>query len=64
MQQMVNKKSKKIVMLCSLSIAAVDRFQFEFANGKRCLAGGERINLMMRELLQTSNAHNWGSLWV
>jgi hypothetical protein len=33
---MVNKKSKEIVMLLALSIADVDRFQFEFANGKGC----------------------------
>jgi hypothetical protein len=33
MRQMVNNKSKKIVMLVGLSIADVDCFQFEFANG-------------------------------
>src|SRR5437764_5341177 len=46
MRQMVNKKSKNIVMLCSFADPRLDRFQFEFANG--AASSSERINLMMR----------------
>jgi hypothetical protein len=43
---MVNNKNKKIVMLAAVSIADVDRLQFEFENG--AAGSSERINLMMR----------------
>jgi hypothetical protein len=52
--------------LISAALLALPGASAYFLGGireRQLLPVSERINLMMRELLQPSNAHNWASLW-